>query len=217
MDSGQLTDREKVEERKYGKTEANTSGFGTTILRMEEGALSILMAMPMKENGLTTKPKAKEYMSTWMVLSTSEIGWAICTMGMELKPGQTKPNTTVLTTTERSTAMESSSGRMDLRIQESFIIIIFTVKVSTLGATVADTKEPGKQTKCMAMATLPGATAGNILVNISKIKRKGMESLFGQTEDATEVNGQMGNNMEKDNISLPLDKKNTANGKMEKD
>lgn len=213
MDNGHLMDNAKVEELKYGKMEANILGIGLTILQMEEAASSILMATFTKASGITTKRKARGFMNIWMERSTLAIGYKICNMGTESKPGQMMPSMREITTTVKNMELEASSGKMGLRIQESFIIITFMAKESTLGPTVETTKEHGKQIKCMAMVYLLGKMAANTSVNISKTKRKDTENLHGQMGDVIEESGQKENSMEKDIISLLLAQKNTVNGR----
>jgi len=54
-------------------------------------------------------------------------------------------------------------------------------------------------------------------VSTLKIKKEDMVSSSGQMEDATEENGSMANNMEKELMLRHQDKKNMESGKTEKE
>ena len=63
------------------------------------------------------------------------------------------------------------------------------VKVYIPGPMAENMKENGEPIKCTARELLLGLTEENTSVNTLRIKRKVMESLSGQTVDATEENG----------------------------
>lgn len=69
----------------------------------------------------------------------------------------------------------------------------------------------------MGKVHLYGQMDVNIQVNIQKTKRKVMGNLLGLMEDATEENGLMENNMAKVHMLQARDKKNTENGKRERE
>ena len=78
-------------------------------------------------------------------------------------------------------------------------------------------KGNGDKTKCTEKELLYGQMVANIWENMQKTKKKGMENLIGRMEDATEESGSMENSMEKGLMLQVLDKKNTENGKKEKE
>ena len=90
-------------------------------------------------------------------------------------------------------------------------------KVFTSGQTTEFMKENGDQIKCMVKVLSHGPTVENMLVSMRKIKKEVTVSLYGQMEDATEVNGSMENNMEKEHMSHQMVRKNMENGRMEKE
>lgn len=62
------------------------------------------------------------------------------------------------------------------------------------GPTAVCTKALGVKIKCMEMAFLLGQTAENMLENIERIRKKGMESSFNLTSGPTRATGMTGKN-----------------------
>ena len=79
-ENGQRMAIDKDKESKSGKMAANIQVTGSKIKPMARVDLFMLMEMPMKENGTTTKPKAEAPTNTWTAPSMSEIGKKINNM-----------------------------------------------------------------------------------------------------------------------------------------
>ena len=90
---------------------------------------------------------------------------------------------------ERSTESERLSGPTGPPTSENSTTITFTVRVSTPGPIIENTKATGEQTKCMVKELSTGQTAENTLANTLKTKRKDMESSSGQMAGATAESG----------------------------
>lgn len=67
--SGLMKDYDMEKEFKSGKMGRNMRGTGNRIWRMAGGGLFMLMAMFMKESGLTIKRMEKECIFTWTALN----------------------------------------------------------------------------------------------------------------------------------------------------
>ena len=161
--------------------------------------------------------KGEGLMSIWMELSMSEIGQKTGNKGMVQKLGLMVLSTKVIMKMEKSMGSAHLDGLMDQYIQENFKIIISTEKVCIHGQIIENMKENGDQTKCTEKGLLYGQMAANIWENMQKTKKKDMENLIGRMVDATEESGLMENSMEKGLMLQVLDKKNTENGKKEKE
>ena len=72
----------------------------------------------------------------------------------------------------------------------------------------------GNVTRCTVMEVLLGLTEENILVNIKKTRKKGMESSFGQMAEHTVASGLMVSSTEEGPMSPQTEKKNSVNGEM---
>ena len=103
-----------------------------------------------------------------------------------------------ITSLERSMVLGHLSGLMVQRTSVNSIIIIFMVKVFTLGQIIVNMKVNGVLTKCMVKVLLPGLTTEDILENMQMIKKEATVSSYGLMVDVTEVNGSMENSMEKE-------------------
>jgi hypothetical protein len=99
---------------------------------------------------------------------------------------------------ERSTVLELSSGLMAHLTSVNFTTIIFTAKVFTHGQIIENMRANGEPIKCMVKVHLLGQMEESTLENMPKTRKRVTENLFGQMADATEVNGSMENNMEKE-------------------
>ena len=137
------------------------------------------------------KLTAEELMNTWMVQSMLVTGKKTNNMDMVLKLGQMHLSMKVIINSARNTALEHSSGLMDQRTSVSSIIIIFMVKVFTLGQIIENMKVNGEQIRCMVKVHLLGLMAEDISVNMLTIKNVATVNLFGLMAGVTEVNGSM--------------------------
>ena len=90
-------------------------------------------------------------------------------------------------------------------------------KVFTLGLITEYMKVNGDQIKCTERVHLHGLMEENMLENMLKIRKEGMENSYGQMEDVIAVNGLMENNMVKGHMLLQTAKKNMVSGKMVKE
>jgi len=136
---------------------------------------------------------------------------------MVSKLGQMLPNMRATTNSAKSMESVLLSGPTDQPISVNSIITISTGKVFTLGQITGSTKENGGPTKCTVRELLHGLMAESILVSMLKTRKRAMESSYGLTVAATEANGSTENSMVRAPMSLVLAKKNTANGKTEKE
>lgn len=116
----------------------------------------------------------------------------------------------------RNMELVTSAGQMCLVTLASFTITISMEKVFTPGKMVANMKANGEQTECIAKVLSHGLMEGNLSVSMPMTKRKDMESLFGLMEGVIEENGLMENNMAKEPMLLPVDKRSMGNGEMAK-
>jgi len=189
---------EMEKELKFGKMGVNLLVIGEmTKLTVKEDSF-MLMVTFMKEIGLTIKLKEEEHMSIWTVLNTWVNGEKIVNTDMESRVGQIMQNMKVITSTVRNTASVLSNGVMDHLTSVNFTIIIFMVKVCIHGQTTEFTKVNGDQIKCMGKELSHGLTGVNMLENMLKTKNVDMENSFGLMVDATEANGSMESNTEKE-------------------
>jgi hypothetical protein len=189
---------EMEKELKFGKMGVNLLVIGEmTKLTVKEDSF-MLMVTFMKEIGLTIKLKEEEPMSIWTVLNTWVNGEKIVNTDMESRVGQIMQNMKVITSTVRNMASVLSNGVTDHLTSVNFTIIIFMVKVCIHGQTTEFTKVNGGQIKCMGKELLHGLTGVNMLENMLKTKNEDMENSFGLMVDATEANGSMESNTEKE-------------------
>src|SRR5687767_3665575 len=100
-------------------------GTGRMTWQMAREDSSIPTETCMKESGLTTRHMVEEHISTWMELSTGEIGEKISNTDTVLKHGQMVQSMKATTNTERSTELEHSNGLMDHSTLENSTIIIY--------------------------------------------------------------------------------------------
>ena len=158
----------------------------------------MLTVMSMKVIGLMIRLKVEELMSIWMELNTWVNGEKIANTDMESRVGQIMQNMKVITSMVRNTASVLSNGVMDHLTSVNFTTIIFMVKVCIHGQTTEFTKVNGDQIKCMGKVLLLGQTGVNMLENMLRTKNVVMENSFGLMVDATEANGSMESNTEKE-------------------
>lgn len=98
-------------------------------------------------------------------------------------------NTRVITSMERSTDMESSTGLMDQTIKESSRITTFMAKDSISGAMAELTMASGSSTKCTALVSLPGTTVASMKESTTTIRSKARAPLFGLMDASTSEAG----------------------------
>ena len=170
-----------------------------------------------KENGTSTRLKEEALMNTWMVQSTSATGKKTDSTVTVLKHGQTMPNMKEIMSTERSTESAPSNGQTDQATSVNSTIIISTEKESIPGQTPEFTKVNGVQTKCMGKERLPGLTEGSTSESTLRTKNEATVNSSGQTAGAIEENGSMESSMEKEHTLPAPAKKNTENGRTEKE
>ncbi len=82
-----------------------------------------------KANGLMIRPMDKEFIFILMVLNTKENGKKTNRMDWVKKHGQTEHAIKEIINKEKSLDMGNLSGLMALNLKETFMIIIYTVKV----------------------------------------------------------------------------------------
>lgn len=175
------------------------------------------MATVTTEIGSTIRHMVVELTSIWTVPNTSATGKRINSMAMVSKPGQMLPNMKATTNSARSMESVLLSGPTDQPTSVNSIITISTEKEFTLGPTTASMKENGEPTKCTVKVLLHGLTEESILVSMPKTRKRATESSYGLMVAAIEANGSTVNNMVRAPMSLVLAKKNTVNGKTEKE
>jgi len=112
----------------------------------------------MKVNGITTKLKAKDYMNMLTEQNTSVIGKKIDSKVMALKHGQIVLAMREITSMERSTVLELSSGQMAHLTSANFTTIIFMAKVCTHGQIIENTRANGEPIKCTVKGLSLGQT-----------------------------------------------------------
>ena len=103
-------------------------------------------------------------------------------------------------------------------------IIKFMEKGCILGLMEENSKENGKIIICMEKENILGQTEDHMMEIMIKIKKMDMDSIFGfniikvrQTEENILDTGVMVNNTDKELISIKMDWKEKASGKMELD
>ena len=109
------------------------------------------------------------------------------------------------------------NGQMDQCITDNFIIIILKELENIYGQMGGHTQEIGKTIKCMEKVCLHGQMAGNMKVNMLKIRSKEMESFTGLMVESMLGSGIMVNNMEEVHLWQLMDRKEMENGHMERD
>ena len=92
---------------------------------------------------------------------------------------------------DRNMAMERFSGLMVVDIKVISIRIIFKVKEHMSGKTIDSSQGNGLTIKCMASEFSRGRMAEFSKVIMSWIKKKAMESSYGQMEKNIKENGKM--------------------------
>lgn len=83
----------------------------------------------------------------------------------------------------------SSYGQTNLLIAVTSLTTIFMVMEDIDGLMVASTVATGSATKCTALVSLPGLTAGSMMDSTSTIRSKVTEFLPGPMEDNMTVHG----------------------------
>ena len=215
--SGPSKDFVREKEFNSGKTAANTKAIGKEIKPMATVDSFMLMATVTMVIGSTIRHMVVEHTSIWTVPNTSATGKRINSTAMVSKHGQMLPNMRATTNSAKSMESVPLSGPTDQPILENSIITISMEKVFTLGPTTASTKVNGEPTKCTVKELLPGLTEESISVSTPRTRKRAMESSYGLMVAATEANGSMENSMVRAPTSLVLAKKNTVNGKTEKE
>lgn len=122
----------------------------------------------------------------------------IGSMDLELKFGVTTQSTKELMKMARNKVWVTLNGMMGHHIWVSSRIMIFMVWASICGLIQEFLKETGSLIECTEKGLLLGLTVGDTLANISTIKSRVLESLFGQTVVAIVVSGLMAVSMVKE-------------------
>ena len=154
-----VTVREK--ELRYGKMALNILVTGNKTRQMARADLYMLMAMCMKEIGITTKLRGEARMTIWTEPNMSVTGKKTGNMAMELKHGQIKLSMRAITNTGRSMVSVPLNGQMVHLTLVNSTITIFMEKECTLGQIIEGTRENGEPTRCTAKVPLPGSMAEN--------------------------------------------------------
>jgi hypothetical protein len=215
--SGPNKDFERGKAFSFGKTVASMKAIGKETKPMATEDSFTLMATVTTEIGSTIRRMVVEPTSIWTVPSTSATGKRINNTAMVSKLGQMLPNMRATTNSAKSMESVPLSGPTDQPILENSIITISMEKVFTLGPTTASTKVNGEPTKCTVKELLPGLTEESISVSTPRTRKRAMESSYGLMVAAIEANGSTENSMVRAPTSLVLAKKNTVNGKTEKE
>ena len=146
-----------------------------------------------------------------------ETGLKIDNMVTVLKLGKTQQSMRVIMSSVKNTALELLGGLMVQYTLENSSITIFMDVEYILGLTIVSMKVSGEAIKCTEKEHSLGLMAESMSASTLRTKRKAMESSSGQTVGHTEESGSMESSMEKEPMWHPQAKRNTVNGKTEKE
>ena len=124
------------------------------------------MAMYMKETGLQTRLKAKEFTLTWTELNMKASGKRINNTVKVKRRGLMELCTRETTFTVKSTGLVISCGAMGPSIKASFSTTILKEMESIDGLMEGLSKASGRTIRCMGEESLHGLMAGSTKENI---------------------------------------------------
>jgi len=128
-----------------------------------------------------------------------------------------EPNMKANTLTVKSRVQASLVGKMDLLTTEDSTTTISMEKALTDGPIKDSLKVTGKTIKCMEKVSSLGMMVEHIKEIMKMIRNTVMVFSNGQTEEAIKVNGKTANNTAKAGTKVAKAKKNTEDGKKEKE
>ena len=161
----------------------------------------MLMAMFMSEAGSKTKQKAMESTNTLMVQCTRANGSSTNSMVRARSAGQIKLHTRGIIKTAKSTAMELSSGLMELSTRVNLKKITSKDWVFTSGRMGACSPECGSITRCMGTVCSHGLMGGGTKAATCKTRSRDMARSNGLTAKSTSATGSTVGNTVVDTIS----------------
>lgn len=173
----------------------STRECGTTIWPMVRAVLFTREAMSTKDNGLTTKPKAKVYTFIKMEPLILVNGSMISSTAMELKNGSMVHSMKVTSTRDSRKAMVLSLGPTEANTKGNSKTIISKDSAIMFGWMAESMRDHGETIRCMAEEFSFGQMAENTKGSTSMTRSRVTANSAGLMEDRTKDNGKTGNKM----------------------
>ena len=180
-----------VKATRFGLTEAYMKDIGRMIRPMEEVDSSMQMVIFMMDTGKMIRLMVSGNIPILTEHSTRANGVMTSSTAKVKKSGPMVPSTRGIIISEKSMALDNSTGQIILLIQEISLTTTFKVTASIAGPTQENTQVIGSATRCTAKEYSHGPTRESMKECTMMIRNRVTEYSFGQMVENTTVIGRM--------------------------